>query len=85
MLSKNIPQHIRDVHTSEMFVCPLKGCEYGAKRLPDLRRHWNNKHPNLRFPEIRDRSEHTYKMNAPKNVKQEVSSFVVDLNRSSLE
>lgn len=80
MLAKSIPEHISNVHTSERFVCPLAGCEYEARRLSEMRRHWNNKHHNLQFPEIRKGSEQTYKVNTPKIVKQEVSSIVLNIN-----
>lgn len=80
MLANNISKHIKDIHNPETFVCPLMGCEHDTKRLSDLRRHWNNKHHNLRFPEIRKGSEHTYKVNTPKIVKQEVSLLVLNIN-----
>lgn len=77
MLACSIQQHIREKHTSEVFVCPLKGCEFEGKRQSYVRHHWNREHSNLEFPQIRKKSKFTFEIRTSRNIKQEVSLIIL--------
>lgn len=59
---------MREVHSTERIRCPLITCHFVAKRLALVREHWQKKHPNLEFPEMRQRSGFGYSFATKENV-----------------
>lgn len=53
LLARNYNRHLSGVHRAGRIKCPLKVCEYTAKRVNTVRHHWSKEHPSLRFPDIR--------------------------------
>lgn len=59
--SSNMSEHLNENYTSKRILCPLKICNHQSERIEILYEHWNKEHANLRFPEMRNDSEYTYK------------------------
>lgn len=52
-----------EVQSGRSIACPLKDCRFRPTTEHMLRTHWNQKHDNLRFPEIREGNGFGYSIN----------------------
>lgn len=52
--------HLNEMHSTHRIFCPLKLCSYVAKRMTEMRTHWNHEHKGMAFPEFRDETDFSY-------------------------
>lgn len=68
----NLARHMREMHTTKRFLCPLTPCHFKAKRMNMIRKHWQMKHRNLRFPELNQRKKFGYKTDTSSSIEKVV-------------
>lgn len=57
----NLSRHMSEMHSTKRIMCPLKSCDFTAKRMHHIRTHWKKEHNHFEFPEIAQGSQFAYK------------------------